>query len=608
MSERLCTSMAQVTLSSFSPSFNSSSNLSNNSSYRSICNGGEPGAYSVDSSPIQPSNGPEIAALQRLSTNLESLLNSSDFDCSDAEIIVEDQAIPVHRCILAARSPFFKEIFFPGNCAGKCPEPASKLKYELKDWLTVGDVGYEAFMILLGYLYSGKVKAPPQGVCTCMDITCVHDACRPAVDFAVELMYAASVFRISELVSLSQRRLLNFVEKAQVEDVIPILTVAYACETGSDQLLTRCIQRVARSDLDIVALGKELPQEVVKEVNAFRSKTDLGAQDRHSLQDRNIRRIQRALDSDDVELVKLLLEEGEGRTTLDAANALHYAAAYCDPKITTELLDLDCADVNLRNARGYTVLHIAAMRREPTTIVALLTKGARPLDLTSDERTALQISRRLTRAVDYYRRTERGKESPKDRLCIEILEQAESRNPLLADVSFPFAGENLKMKLLYLENRVALAKLLFPMEAKLAMEIAHVDTTYEFTGVGGSNAAFGNRRTTVDLNETPAAVNNKLISRLTALLRTVELGKRFFPRCSEVLNKFMDDDLTELACLGKGTTEEQRVKRKRYDELKDVLSEAFSKDKADFERSGMSSSSSSSSVKDGVNQRNAKNR
>eukprot|EP01018_Ginkgo_biloba_P014342 Gb_06936 [translate_table: standard] len=128
--------------------------------------------------------------------------------------------------------------------------------------------------------------------------------------------------------------------------------------------------------------------------------------------------------------MKLLLEEGEGWTTLDAANALHYVAAYCDSKITTELWDLDCADVNLRNARGYTVLHIATMRRELTTIVALLTKGARPLDLTSDEQTTLHISRRMTRVVNYYRRTEQGKESPKDRLCIEILEHVESMNAL----------------------------------------------------------------------------------------------------------------------------------------------------------------------------------
>nr|GFC56780.1 BTB/POZ domain and ankyrin repeat-containing protein NPR1 [Tanacetum cinerariifolium] len=70
-------------------------------------------------------------------------------------------------------------------------------------------------------------------------------------------------------------------------------------------------------------------------------------------------------------------------------------------------------------------------------------------------RKALQISKRLTRAVDYYKSTEEGKECGKGRLCIEILEQAERRNPLLgeASASLATAGDDLRVKLLYLENR-----------------------------------------------------------------------------------------------------------------------------------------------------------
>lgn len=608
MPDRLCTPMAQVSLSAFSPSFNSSSIVSNNSSYRSTSSPmGETGAYSVDSFPISggASNGPEVAALQKLSSNIESLLSGSDFDCSDAEIVVEGHDVPVHRCILAARSSFFKEKL----CCGNSQAGNSKQRYELKDWVMQGNVGYDAFMILLGYLYSGKVKAPPLDVCTCVDASCAHDACRPAVDFAVQLMYGAHVFMIPELVSLSQRRLLNFVEKALIEDVIPILIAANLCEAGNDQLFSRCIHRMARSDLDIVALEKELPKEVADIVLKLRA--DSFGTSTIAPADKNIRRIQRALDSDDIELVKLLLEEGEGRTTLDDAYALHYAAAYCDPKVTAELLELQSADVNLFNQRGYTVLHIAAMRRNPRTIAALLTKGARPSDLTSDDRTALQIARRLTRATDFCQPTIQGKESHADRLCIEILERAEIENPLVARVplSLSFAGEDMRIRLLYLENRVALAKILFPTEAKVAMEIAHVDTTSEFIGSGASNAAPGHIRTVMDLNETPtAAMQKKLSSRMTALLRTVELGKHFFPRCSELLNKFMDDDLSELTCLEKGTPDEQRVKRQRFDELKGDLSEAFSKDKAELDKSVMSSSSSSSSLKEGIRYRTVRNR
>ncbi|KAH9289550.1 hypothetical protein KI387_033667, partial [Taxus chinensis] len=146
------------------------------------------------------SNGPEIVALQKLSLNIESLLSGSDIDCSDAEIVVEGHRVRVHRCILAARSSSFKEKFFCGNSQTR----NAKLSYDLKDWVIQGYVGYDAFMILLGYLYSGKVKAPPPRVCTCIDLTCVHDVCRPAVDFFLQLMYGAHVFIIPELVSLSQ--------------------------------------------------------------------------------------------------------------------------------------------------------------------------------------------------------------------------------------------------------------------------------------------------------------------------------------------------------------------------------------------------------------------
>lgn len=108
----------------------------------------------------------------------------------------------------------------------------------------------------------------------------------------------------------------------------------------------------------------------------------------------------------------------ESHTNLDDAYALHYAVAYCDAKTTAELLDIGLANVNHRNSRGYTVLHVAAMRKEPKIIVSLLTKGARPSDLTLDGRKALEISKRLTKAADYFTTTEEGKASPVEQFCI----------------------------------------------------------------------------------------------------------------------------------------------------------------------------------------------
>ena len=83
-------------------------------------------------------------------------------------------------------------------------------------------------------------------------------------------------------------------------------------------------------------------------------------------------------------------------------------------------------------------------------------------------------------------------------------------------------------------------------------------------------------------------------------MMTVEMGRRYFPNCSEVLDKFMEDDLPDLFFLEKGTSDEQRIKRTRFMELKEDVQKAFNKDKAESNRSVLSSSSSSSSLKDAV--------
>lgn len=240
-----------------------------------------------------------------------------------------------------------------------------------------------------------------------------------------------------------------------MEDVIPILTVAFHCQ--SNQLVNQCIDRVARSDLDQISIDQELPHELSQKVKLLRRKPQQDVENDASVVDalslKRITRIHKALDSDDVELVKLLLNESD--ITLDEANALHYAAAYCDPKVVSEVLGLGLANVNLRNSRGYTVLHIAAMRKEPSIIVSLLTKGACASDLTFDGQSAVSICRRLTRPKDYHAKTEQGKETNKDRICIDVLEREMWRNPLAGDacMSSHTMADDLHMKLLYLENR-----------------------------------------------------------------------------------------------------------------------------------------------------------
>lgn len=69
---------------------------------------------------------------------------------------------------------------------------------------------------------------------------------------------------------------------------------------------------------------------------------------------------------------------------------------------------------------------------------------------------------------------------------------------------------------------VAFARLFFPTQAKLAMDIAHAETTSEFAGLYASKGSSGNLRE-VDLNETPIVQNKRLRTRMEALLKTGNL-------------------------------------------------------------------------------------
>lgn len=252
-----------------------------------------------------------------------------------------------------------------------------------------------------------------------------------------------------------QRRLLNFVEKALVEDVIPILVAAFHCQLN--QLRSHCIQRIIRSDLDETTLDRELPHEVMSEIKSLQVKS-LPESTPEEMEverpnEKSVRRILKSLDSDDVELMKLLLNESS--VTLDDAYALHYACAYCDSKVVQEVLNLGLADINRKNPRGYTVLHVAARRKDPTILVALLNKGACVSDTTSDGQTAVAICRRLTRPKDYNEIAVQCKESNKDKLCVDVLEREMRRTSMSVNVSISsqLTADDLHMRLDYLENR-----------------------------------------------------------------------------------------------------------------------------------------------------------
>ena len=201
-------------------------------------------------------------------------------------------------------------------------------------------------------------------------------------------------------------------------------------------------------------------------------------------------------------------------------------------------------------------------------------------------RKAVHILRRLTKHGDYFGYTEEGKLSPKDRLCIEILEQAERRDPQLveASVSLARAGDCEPGKLLYLESRVALARIMLPIEARVAMDIAQVDGTSESTLDSGANPPSGKEQATIDLNETSFIMNDEHLARTRALSKTAELCKRFFPRCSNVTDKIMNDE-PELASLQRDASTERT---RRFGDLQDAIEKALSEDKgsSSFYKSG----------------------
>lgn len=121
------------------------------------------------------------------------------------------------------------------------------------------------------------------------------------------------------------------------------------------------------------------------------------------------------------------------------------------------------------------------------------------------------------------------------------------------------------------------------LEEENGWSTVYVVQDFEFRGYSSCN-------TTSDYN----CLRQEMISHC---IIAVETGRRYFPRCSEVLDKFMLDDLPDSFYLEKGTPEEQKLQKKRFIELKEDVQKAFTKDKAQLQRDGLSSSSSSPSLK-----------
>ncbi|XP_077251919.1 BTB/POZ domain and ankyrin repeat-containing protein NBCL-like isoform X2 [Tasmannia lanceolata] len=341
---------------------------------------------------------------------LNLLINGQAF--SDVTFSVEGHLIHAHRCILAARSLFFRKFF----CG---PDPP---------------LAISEHPIRISSPSSNSQKHEPRP--TCGERGCWHTHCTSAVDLALDTLSAARSFGVEQLALLTQKQLASMVEKASIEDVMKVLMASR--KQDMHQLWTTCSHLVAKSGLPPEILAKHLPIDIIAKIEEIRLKSSIA---RHSLaphqhhhhqhhlhfdlEDQKIRRMRRALDSSDVELVKLMVM-GEG-LNLDEALALHYGVENCSREVVKALLELGAADVNYpAGPAGKTPLHVAAEMVCPDMVAVLLDHHADPNVRTVDGITPLDILRSLT--SDFlFKGAVPGLshiEPNKLRLCLELVQSA----------------------------------------------------------------------------------------------------------------------------------------------------------------------------------------
>ncbi|CAN4118536.1 unnamed protein product [Withania somnifera] len=376
---------------------------------------------------------------------LNLLINGQAF--SDVTFNVEGHLVHAHRCILAARSLVFRKFFCGLESPSGGSDPFHSLGFESprgtpggSQVIPVNSVGYEVFLLMLQFLYSGQVSVVPQKHeprPNCVERSCWHTHCTSAVDLALDTLSAARSFGVEQLALLTQKQLTSMVDKASIEDVMKVLIASR--KQDMPQLWTTCSHLVAKSGLPPEILAKHLPIDVVAKIEEIRLKSSLARRSltphhhhyhHHlstglELEDQKIRRMRRALDSSDVELVKLMVM-GEG-LNLDESIALHYAVENCSREVVKALLELGAANVNYpAGPAGKTPLHIAAEMVSPDMVAVLLDHHADPNVRTMDGITPLDILRTLTSdflfkgAVPGLNHIEPNKL----RLCLELVQSA----------------------------------------------------------------------------------------------------------------------------------------------------------------------------------------
>ena len=157
---------------------------------------------------MPPADRAGAGPLKSLSSDLLELLESGQA-FSDVTFSVEGRHVSAHRCVLAARSPFFRTIF--SGAAPQLqqqngqPRTSASAAAAGPQVIPVGIVGYDVFKLLLQFLYSGDISfSTKHGARGCKDKTCWHTHCSSAVEFGLETLNAAHFFGVGELSVLTQ--------------------------------------------------------------------------------------------------------------------------------------------------------------------------------------------------------------------------------------------------------------------------------------------------------------------------------------------------------------------------------------------------------------------
>lgn len=141
---------------------------------------------------------------------LNLLINGQAF--SDVTFSVEGRLVHAHRCILAARSLFFRKFFCESDPSQTGAEQANQTGSGARaaavgGVIPVNSVGYEVFLLLLQFLYSGQVSIVPhkhEPRSNCGDRGCWHTHCTAAVDLSLDILAAARYFGVEQLALLTQ--------------------------------------------------------------------------------------------------------------------------------------------------------------------------------------------------------------------------------------------------------------------------------------------------------------------------------------------------------------------------------------------------------------------